>query len=141
MEPDVGQRLANKSGASTRQVRLRLRYVSVWSAAKLSFLYGIGLGLIAGVTLLLVWIILNAFGVFDQLNSILSGTTAGSSSFSQAFGFNQALGVAALLGPLNTIGATIAGSLGAALYNLGVRMTGGISLGFRSERESAGSSD
>jgi hypothetical protein len=133
MDDTVGRRLAEKSPASTRQVRLTLRYVSVWSATKISFLFGIGLGIIGGVTLLVLWGVLNQLGAFAQLNALLSGTSAGSNSAVGTIGFSQALAVAALLGPLNTIGSTLAGMLGAALYNLGVRVTGGATVGFSSE--------
>lgn len=129
----VGRRLAEKSTASTRQVRLTLRYISVWSAAKISFLCGVGLGLLGTVSLLLLWVILNQLGVFAQIDSVLSGNTAGSSSGVATIGFSQALGIAALLGPLNTLAATLLGIVGAALYNLGVRVTGGATVGFSSE--------
>jgi hypothetical protein len=133
MDDAVGRRLAEKSPASSRQVRLTLRYISVWSATKISFLFGIGLGIVSGVTLLTLWGVLNQLGAFAQLNSLLSGTSAGSGPAAATIGFSQALGIAALLGPLNTIGSTVAGMVGAALYNLGVRVTGGATVGFSSE--------
>jgi hypothetical protein len=133
MDDTVGRRLAQKAPASTRQVRLTLQYVSVWSAAKISFLCGVGLGVLGTASLLLLWVILNQLGVFAQLDSVLSGTSAGSSSVAGTIGFSQALGIAALLGPLNTIAATLVGIVGAALYNLGVRVTGGTTVGFSSE--------
>jgi hypothetical protein len=133
MDDTVGRRLAEKSPASSRQVRLTLRYVSVWSATKISFLFGIGLGIVSGIALLALWGVLNQLGAFTQLNSLLSGSSAGSSSIVGTIGFGQALGIAALLGPLNTIGSTFVGMVGAALYNLGVRATGGATVGFSSE--------
>lgn len=133
MDDTVGRRLAEKAPSSTRQVRLTLRYVSVWSAAKISFLCGVGLGVLGTVSLLLLWVVLNQLGVFTQLGSVLSGTSAGSSSVAGTIGFSQALGIAVLFGALNTIGSTFAGIVGAALYNLGVRLTGGTTVGFSSE--------
>lgn len=130
MDDAVGRKLAEKSPVSTRQVRLTLKYVSVWSAAKISFLFGIGLGIVSGLSLLMLWVVLNQLGVFGQLNSVLSGTSAGSNSIAATVGFSQALGIAVLLGPLTTIGSTFAGIVAAALYNLGVRVTGGATVGF-----------
>jgi hypothetical protein len=121
------------SSASTRQVRLTLRYISVWSAAKISFLCGIGLGVLGTLALLLLWVALSQFGVFAQLSSVVSGPSTGSSSAVGTIGFGQAFAIALLLGPLNTIGATLVGIVGAALYNLGVRVTGGATIGFSSE--------
>jgi hypothetical protein len=130
---ESGEKLASKGRASTRQVRLSLRYVNVWSATKIAFLCGVGLGLVAGIATLLLWGVLTQLGVFAQLNSLFSGTSAGSSSVKGIFGFSQALGVAALLGPLNTLAATLVGMIGAALYNFGVRVTGGATVGFSTE--------
>ena len=128
----VGARLAEKSRGSTRQVRLTLRYASVWSATKTAFLCGLGLSIVGGVALIVLWAALTALGVFGQLTSLFnSATTAGSTT--NAFGFTQALGVVAIFVPLNTIGATLAGTIGAGLYNFGVRLTGGVTVGFSSE--------
>jgi hypothetical protein len=133
MDDTVGRRLAEKAPSSTRQVRLTLQYVSVWSATKISFLCGVGLGILGTVSLLLLWVVLNQLGVFTQLSSVLSGTSAGSSSVAGTIGISQALGIAVLFGTLNTIGTTFVGIVGAALYNLGVRITGGTTVGFSSE--------
>ena len=133
MSETVGRKLAEKAPATTRQVRLTLRYISVWSAAKISFLCGVGLGAVGTVTMLLLWVVLSRLGFFEQLNSLLSGTSAGSGSATGTIGFSQVLAIAFLLGPLNTISATLAGVIGAALYNLGVRVMGGVTVGFKSE--------
>jgi hypothetical protein len=130
----VASKLARKSATSNRQVRLSLRYISVWSAAKVSFLCGVGLGLVGSVGVILLWVALSQLGVFGQLNTLFSGTS-GSSGIS--IGIGQALGVAALIGPVDTIAATIAGTVAAALYNLGVRVMGGATLGFATESTDA----
>jgi Transmembrane domain of unknown function (DUF3566) len=127
---DTSRKFASKGSNPTRQVRLTLRYVSVWSATKIAFLSGVGLGIVAGITTMLLWAILNQFGMFAQLAALFSGTSAGSSSVKGVFGFTQALGVAALLGPLNTLAITLFGLIGAALYNFGVRVMGGATVGF-----------
>lgn len=130
MSDSAGEKLAQKSRLSTRQVRLTLRYINVWSAAKISFLCGVGLGFVAGISLLVLWVMLNQVGAFTALNSALAGTSAGSSSLTGSISFTVALGIAFLLGVLNTIGTTIAGTIGAALYNFAVRLTGGTTVGF-----------
>jgi hypothetical protein len=133
MSDSAGEKLAQKSRSSTRQVRLTLRYISVWSAAKISFLCGVGLGLVAGISLFILWAVLNQLGVFAALNSVLAGTSAGSSALTGSINFTVVLGIAFLLGVLDTIAATIVGTIGAALYNLAVRITGGTTVGFSTE--------
>jgi hypothetical protein len=128
----VGLRLAEKSRGSSRQVRLTLRYVSVWSATRIAFLCGVGLGIVGGLSVILLWMTLTALGVFGQLSSLFDSSTVGGSSTS-TFGFAQAVGVAAIFWPLDAIGATLIGAVGAALYNLTVRLTGGVTVGFSSE--------
>ncbi|HEY5230040.1 MAG TPA: DUF3566 domain-containing protein [Galbitalea sp.] len=129
----MSEKLDQKSRSSTRQVRLTLRYVSVWSAAKISFLFGVGLGIVAGFSLLILWALLNQFGAFAALNSLFAGTTAGSNAITGSLNFTVVLGIGFLVGVLNTIVATIAGTVGAALYNFGVRIMGGTTVGFSTE--------
>jgi len=133
MSDNLGEKLARKSRPSSQQVRLTLRFISVWSAAKISFLCGVGLGLVGGIALFVLWAVLDRLGVFTQLNSVLSGTTAGSGSVTSAIGFTQALGISFLVGILTTISATVVGTIAAALYNLGVRITGGATVGFSTQ--------
>jgi hypothetical protein len=132
-EPDAtAAKLARKSGGASRQVRLSLRYISVWSATKIAFLCGVGFGLVSGVVTLVLWAALSQLGFFTQLDVLLSGTSTGSGA-SAGFGFAQALGVAAILGFLNGLGVTVFGIVAAALYNFGVRVVGGAALGFSNE--------
>jgi hypothetical protein len=123
---------ARKSRGASRQVRLSLRYVSVWSATRIAFLCGVGFGLVSGVVTLILWAVLSQFGVFAQLSVLLSGTSTGSGA-SGGFGFAQALGVAVIVGFLNGLGVTLFGIVGSAVYNFGVRVMGGAALGFSDE--------
>ena len=69
----VAEKLQRKSqrATATKQVRLKLVYVDFWSAVKLSFLIALTLGIILIVVSLLVWIVLDSTGIFDNLNKVL----------------------------------------------------------------------
>ena len=129
----AGKNLDQKSRSLTRQVRLTLRYINVSSAAKISFLFGVGLGFVAGISLLILWALLNLFGAFAALNSVLAGISVGSSTLTGSINFTVVLGIGFLLGVLTTIVATIVGTFGAALYNFSVRIMGGTTVGFSTE--------
>ena len=99
----IAEKLQRKSQKSvgTKQVRLRLVYIDLWSAVKLSFL--IAPRDVTG----------------DETFSIM-----GSFSLIQIVGFS--VGVALL----NTIVGTALGAIWALIYNFTVRITGGLLVGF-----------
>lgn len=130
----VADKFAQKSsqrGAQGKQMRLHLAHVSVWSAAKLSFLIGLCLGVASALATLLAWTLLNQTGTLDQLDHTLSGlSTGGSSTLKSLLGPSQVIGLSALEIALDVILSTIAGPILAALYNLSIKATGGLLIGF-----------
>lgn len=132
----VADKLARKSTrpASTKQVRLKLVYVDFWSAVKLSFLVAVALGIVLVVGAFLVWMVLNQTGIFTKLSDVI-GEVSGDSSFSllDTFGLAQVLGFALVVAVLNTIVGTALGAITTVLYNLSVRITGGLLVGFANQ--------
>jgi hypothetical protein len=132
----VADKLARKSTrpASTKQVRLKLVYVDFWSAVKLSFLVAVALGIVLVVGAFLVWMVLNQTGIFTRLSSVI-GEVSGDTSFSllDTFGLAQVLGFALVVAVLNTIVGTALGAITTVLYNLSVRITGGLLVGFANQ--------
>lgn len=130
---DVSQKLASKAKAKSgsKQVRLRLVHVDVWSATRLAFLISIALSLAMVLATFLVWALVNALGLFDDLDSMLSSLSSGSAlSVSGIFGIGRLMGFSLLLAVVNTVFGTVLGFLGALLYNLTVRVSGGLIVGF-----------
>jgi hypothetical protein len=129
----VAEKLQRKSqrSVSSKQVRLKLVYIDFWSVVKLSFLISLCLGIVLIVATFLIWVVLNSTGVFDKVNSLLSDvlTTPGF-SIESTFGLGQVLLFAFVIAILNTICGTALGAIGALLYNLSVRLTGGLLVGF-----------
>ena len=130
---NVAEKLAKKSSrpAQTKQVRLRLVYVDFWSILKLSFLWSIILGIITVVAAFLIWSLLNQTGVFNSINSVLT-EIAGQGNFdlNQFASLGQVMGFAVIVAILDVIVITALGAIAAVLYNLTVKITGGVMLGF-----------
>jgi hypothetical protein len=130
---NVAERLAKKSSRPTtaKQVRLKLVYVDFWSVLKLSFLFALILGIVTIVVAFLVWSLLNQTGVFDKINTLLK-EIAGKDNF-DLFDFAslpQVMGFAVVVAILDVIVITALGAIGAVLYNLATKLTGGVLLGF-----------
>ncbi|MFD1715153.1 DUF3566 domain-containing protein [Amnibacterium flavum] len=132
----VADKLARKSSKSpaTKQVRLKLVYVDFWSAVKLSFLIMVALGIVLIVGAFLVWMVLAQTQIFDTLSG-LYGEISGDTSFkiTDVFGLGQVLGIALVIAILNIIVGTVLGAIGTVLYNLSVRITGGVLVGFTNQ--------
>ncbi|WP_378144215.1 DUF3566 domain-containing protein [Cnuibacter sp. UC19_7] len=130
---NVADKLAKKTArvASTKQVRLKLVYVDFWSVLKISFLLAIILGIITIVASFLIWSVLNQTGVFDRINTLLQ-SIAGQENFNlnDIASLGQVMGFSVVVAVLDVIVITALGAIGAALYNLAVRITGGVMLGF-----------
>jgi hypothetical protein len=129
----VAEKLQRKAKrpVGTRQVRLRLVYVDFWSMVKLSFLIALAGSIVIIVATALVWVILNQTGVFDQIDSLLKDVTGQNSySIMDQFSLGQVLGFSIVVGILNVVVGTVLGAIVSVLYNLSVRITGGVLVGF-----------
>jgi len=125
------QRKENRSSGS-KQVRLKLVYIDFWSVVKFSFLIWLCLGIVLIVAAVLIWIVLNSTGVFGTLNELLR-EILGNDNFSvtDSFGLGQVVLFSFVVAVLNTVSGTVLGAIAALLYNLSVRFTGGILVGFQ----------
>ncbi len=128
----VAEKLAKKSTRSkpTKQVRLKLVYIDFWSSVKLSFLVAICLAVVTIVATFLIFTVLNQTGVFDKANALytdIAGTSADLKSF---LSIANVMGFAVIVAILNTVVITALGAIFAVLYNLSVKITGGLLVGF-----------
>jgi hypothetical protein len=133
MSSSVAEKLARKSTRkpNAKQVRLKLVYIDFWSAVKLAFLVGICLAVIAIVGMFLIWTMLNQFQIFDKLDSVfkdISGT--GGSSLKSIVGLGNVMGFSIIVAILDIVVTTVLGAVFALLYNLSVKITGGLLVGF-----------
>lgn len=134
MSSSVAEKLARKSTrrpASAKQVRLKLVYIDFWSTVKLSFLAGICLAIIAIVGSFLIWTVLDRTGIFDQLNGLVKDISgAGGGDLRSVLGLGQVMGFSLIVGILDIVVVTALGAVFALLYNLSVKITGGLLVGF-----------
>ncbi|SMH49187.1 Transmembrane protein of unknown function [Rathayibacter oskolensis] len=136
MSSTVAEKLAKKSAKSpaAKQVRLKLVYVDFWSSVKLSFLLGLTLAIITIVVTYLVYTVLAQTGVFDEVNGLVQDI-AGAEAFdlNTIISLPQIMGFAVVVAVLNTIVTTALGAIVALLYNLSVKITGGLLVGFTNQ--------
>lgn len=129
----VAEKLQRKSqrAPATKQVRLKLVYIDFWSAVKLSFLISISIAIVQIVVAFLVWTVLNSTGIFSTLTEILVDIL-GDPTFSvmDSFSLSQVMLFAGVVALLSVVIGTALGAIAALIYNLSVRLTGGLLVGF-----------
>ena len=128
----VAEKLQRKEQrrVATKQVRLKLVYIDFWSVVKLSFLIWLCLGIALIVASVLVWVVLNSTGIFGKLDDTLAEILSDPEfHVSNTFGLIQVGGFSVVVALLNTVVGTVLGAIAALLYNLSVRLTGGLLVG------------
>ena len=129
----VAEKLQRKSqkAMAVKQVRLKLVYIDFWSAVKLSFLIAVSGAVVILVATLMIWIVLNTTGIFDEVGGLIAEILGDDTfSLSSTLSLTNVLMYSLIVGALNVIVGTALGAIGAVLYNLSVRMTGGLLVGF-----------
>lgn len=129
----VADKLAKKSERRTskKQVRLRLVQLDIWSVVKLALIIAVCIGVVIIVAAVLLWVVLANTGVMDSFNSLLNDVTSNEEITVESFiNFQGVLGFAAILALLEVVVTTALAAIGAFLYNLSVRLTGGVVFGF-----------
>ncbi|WP_166869600.1 MULTISPECIES: DUF3566 domain-containing protein [unclassified Salinibacterium] len=130
----VAEKLQRKEhrNSAAKQVRLKLVYIDFWSVVKLSFLIWLCLGIVLVVASALVWIVLNSTGIFNNLDSLLVDILGNEQfSITNSFGIGNVMLFSFVVALVNTVTGTILGAIAALLYNLSVRITGGLLVGFQ----------
>ena len=133
MSSSVADKLAKKSARrpSSKQVRLKLVYVDFWSSVKLAFLVGLCIGIIGIVGMFLIWTVLNQTGIFDDVNSLFKDISgAGGNDLKSVLGLAPVMSFSLVVAILDVVVVTALGAVFALLYNLSVKITGGLLVGF-----------
>lgn len=130
----VADKLAKKSThrTSAKQVRLRLVYIDFWSAVKLSFLAAIAIAIVTVVAFVMVFLVVQTTGLISKMDEFFGSLSDGSFLLSQFVSFPQVLAFSAVVAILNLIVVTVMGAVIAGVYNLAVKITGGLLVGFTS---------
>lgn len=116
---------------SARRVRLTVSRIDPWSAMKMSFLLSVALGIALVVMTVVLWTVLDAMGVFDQVNGVVGqviqddGQTFDILDF---VGFTRVVSLSIVIGVVDVILFTAIATLAAFLYNVSSALVGGVSL-------------
>ncbi|MFN3708369.1 DUF3566 domain-containing protein [Microcella sp.] len=129
----VAEKLQRKSQRTVgaKQVRLKLVYIDFWSAVKLSFLIALCGAVVLVVAAFFIWVVVSSLGVLERVDGLF-GEILGedSPSVMELFSLGQVMLFAIILGVINLVSMTAIGAISALLYNLSVKVTGGLLVGF-----------
>ena len=119
-----------KSGRGPRRARLQLRHVDTWSALKISLVLSIALFFIWMVAVGILYMVLNALGVFETLNDLFGqvGSVNGSAATGDVITPGVVFGGAAVIGAINIVLMTALCTVGTFIYNLCSDLVGGLEI-------------
>ncbi|MFF3334292.1 DUF3566 domain-containing protein [Streptomyces sp. NPDC002888] len=125
-----------RTGASTtprvRKARLRVAKADPWSVMKVSFLLSIALGICTIVAAAVLWMVMDAMGVFSSVGGTISEATG--SNESNGFDLQSFLSLphvlmfTSIIAVIDVVLATALATLGAFIYNLSAGFVGGVEL-------------
>jgi hypothetical protein len=130
----VAEKLQRKDSrcTSSKQVRLKLVYIDFWSVVKLAFLVWVSLGIVLVVASLLIWVVLYSTGIFNSLDKALQDILSDPNfKIASSFGLPQVGLFSLVIAVLNVVVGTVLAAIASLLYNLSVRFTGGLLVGFQ----------
>ncbi|MFE2064223.1 DUF3566 domain-containing protein [Streptomyces sp. NPDC059467] len=123
---------ARSTAPRTRKARLRVAKADPWSVMKVSFLLSIALGICSIVAAAVLWMVLDAMGVFSTVGGTISEATG--SNESNGFDLQSFLSLphvlmfTSIIAVIDVVLATALATLGAFIYNLSAGFVGGIEL-------------
>ncbi|MFE1751818.1 DUF3566 domain-containing protein [Streptomyces anandii] len=121
-----------RTAPRTRKARLRVAKADPWSVMKVSFLLSIALGICTIVAAAVLWMVMNAMGVFSTVGGTISEATG--SNESNGFDLQSFLSLphvlmfTSIIAVIDVVLATALATLGAFIYNLSAGFVGGIEL-------------
>ncbi|WP_433400450.1 DUF3566 domain-containing protein [Streptomyces sp. CA-146814] len=116
----------------TRKARLRVAKADPWSVMKVSFLLSIALGICTVVAAAILWMVMDAMGVFTTVGGTISEATG--SNESNGFDLQSFLSLprvlifTSVIAVIDVVLATALATLGAFIYNLSAGFVGGVEL-------------
>lgn len=113
-----------------RRARLRLTRVDPWSVMKLAFLLSIALGVVTIVSVLILWGVLGAAGVWDSINKSVNDIVGDGSvwNISDYLGTSRVVGFTMIISVIDVVLLTAVATLGAFLYNMAAALLGGVEI-------------
>ena len=98
---------------------------------KLSFLVAICLSIALLITTLMIWVVLSSLGIINDLDALFAEILGEDAlSLAEILSLGQVMFFASIVAVLNAVGGTVLGAVSALIYNLSVKLTGGLLVGF-----------
>ncbi|PFG21143.1 DUF3566 domain-containing protein [Serinibacter salmoneus] len=119
-----------RSTGAARRVRLSVSRVDPWSVMKLGFLLSVAAGIVMVVATVVAWQVLNAMGVFTDLESLVTDLDA-MAQFGTVLEYlrmRNIMSLATIFAIINVALLTALSALGAFLYNIVAALVGGVHL-------------
>ncbi|RKN36054.1 DUF3566 domain-containing protein [Streptomyces hoynatensis] len=114
----------------TRKARLRVAKADPWSVMKVSFLLSIALGICTIVAVSVLWLVMDAMGVFSTIGKTISEATETDteSGFDLVafLSLPRVVMFTSVIAVIDVVLATALATLGAFMYNLSAGFVGGI---------------
>jgi hypothetical protein len=116
----------------TRKARLRVSKADPWSVMKVSFLLSIALGVCTVIAVAVLWMVMDAMGVFSTVGGTISEATG--SNESNGFDLQSFLSLprvlifTSVIAVIDVVLATALATLGAFIYNISAGFVGGVEL-------------
>ena len=120
----------------TRKARLRVAKADPWSVMKVSFLLSIALGICTVIAAAVLWMVMDAMGVFATVGGTISEATSSTAGSGESSGFDlqsflslpRVLIFTSVIAVIDVVLATALATLGAFIYNLSAGFVGGVEL-------------
>lgn len=116
-----------------KQVRLRLVYVDFWSVLRLAFLVGLALAVIQVTVTVLVYGVLAATGMLTKVATLVGDIAGGLVDMHQLTSLPAVITFTLVTAVLQVVVTAALGAVVAILYNIAVRISGGILVGFTND--------
>ncbi|OKL50556.1 DUF3566 domain-containing protein [Boudabousia marimammalium] len=122
--------MSEPTKSAPRRYRMTVDHVDPMSVLRLSFLLSVAFGIATIVAVALMWGVLNGMHVFSGIENIIgqvdaSGKMAAVAEYLQ---FSKVVSMAAIISVINVILMTVISTICALLYNVLVKLVGGISV-------------
>ncbi|MFE9215414.1 DUF3566 domain-containing protein [Streptomyces lavendulae] len=116
----------------TRKARLRVAKADPWSVMKVSFLLSIALGVCTVVAAAVLWMVMDAMGIFSTVGGTISeatGSNEGNGFDLQSFlSLPRVLIFTSVIAVIDVVLMTALATLGSFIYNLSAGFVGGVEL-------------
>ena len=124
--------ITSAAARGPRRARLNLKRIDPWSVMKFSFAVSVVLFIVVVVATSVLYLALDAMGVWGEVNRSLSDLVNASGGASADGGFRitawGVIGTSMLVGAVNVVLFTALATLGAFIYNVCADLVGGVEL-------------